>query len=63
MCGGVATVAPAAWSPHLYESQFVCTDVPKKTRGPRSEPSEEDGLVASLLIAVFTTLQGRAQTF
>lgn len=25
----IATVAPAARSPHLYESQFVCTAVPK----------------------------------
>lgn len=29
-CGRVATVAPAAWSPRLYESQFLCTAVPNK---------------------------------
>lgn len=45
---GVATVAPAAQNPHLYESQFVCTAMPKskreknkKTTVTKSEASEE----------------------
>ena len=53
--GRVATVAPAAQSPHLYESQFVCTAV-AKNGDQEVRPLRRRTPLAGPLIAVFTAL-------